>query len=223
VRPVVAQAQQGTGGTQDLIKPARWAIPAQPLKTLYRSQVLNGRLLQALHSEKPGQVVIELTTPVFNKFGYDTMILDKGTLVIATQAGRTQYGDSRLGLKIEQLELPTGEVVDLRAIVGDEAGTNGMQGKVNNHYGKLILGVGLNALLNIGVKSAVGTPGRNQFFRNPLEDATQDVGHAVQGAATDLIGRELQLRPTITIPAGTFCRINLLENMQFHRPPVVAR
>src|SRR5262245_17194350 len=111
--------------------------------------------------------------------------------MIAVQQGSVTYGATRLALKIEQLEFPSGEVVDLRATVGDDAGSNGMKGKVNNHYGKLILGTGLSALLNIGVRSAVGTPGKQQFFRDPLQEAAQDVGQAVQGAATDMIGREL--------------------------------
>lgn len=206
-----------------LIQPARWAIPANPLQTIYRSQTLAGRLLQAVNSEIPGQVKIHLVMPVKDKFGYNTTILPQDTLIIATQEGRTTYGATRLGLKLEQLELPSGEVIELRATVGDEAGTNGMKGKVNNHYGKLILGTGLSALLNIGVRSAVGTPGKNQFFQDPLQEAAQDVGQTVQRAATDIIGRELQVRPTITIPAGTPCSINLTENMSFSRPPLVAR
>lgn len=209
--------------TTTLIQPARWEIPANPLQTIYRSQTLAGRLLQAVNSEIPGQVKIHLVMPVKDKFGYNTTILPQDTLIIATQEGRTTYGATRLGLKLEQLELPSGEVIELRATVGDEAGTNGMKGKVNNHYGKLILGTGLSALLNIGVRSAVGTPGKNQFFQDPLQEAAQDVGQTVQRAATDIIGRELQVRPTITIPAGTPCSINLTENMSFSRPPLVAR
>ena len=156
----------GSGNTtaQKLIQPARWAIPAEPLRTIYRSQTLHGQLLQAVHSDIPGQVKINLTVPVLDKFGYDTVILPRDTLIIAVQEGRVTYGATRLALKLEQLELPSGEVIDLRATVGDDAGSNGMKGKVNNHYGKLILGTGLSALLNIGVKTAVGTPGQERVF-----------------------------------------------------------
>ena len=149
---------------QGLIQPARWAIPAEPLRTIYRSQTLTGSSCKRSTATFPGQVKINLTTPVLDKFGYDTVILPKDTLIIAVQEGRVTYGETRLALKLEQLELPTGEVVELRATVGDDAGTNGMKGKVNNHYGKLILGTGLSALLNIGVKTAVGTPGKNRVL-----------------------------------------------------------
>ena len=211
------------GGAQGLIQPARWAIPAEPLRTIYRSQTLHGQLLQAVHSDIPGQVKINLIVPVHDKFGYDTVILPAGTLIIAVQEGRVIYGATRLALKLEQLELPSGEVVELRATVGDDAAAGGMKGKVNNHYGKLLLGTGLSALLNIGVRTAVGTPGKNEFFRDPAQEAAEDVGQAVQRSATDILSRELQVRPTITIPAGTLCTLSLQENMQFNRVPLVAR
>ena len=199
--------RQGRGATrgggnwptaQGLIQPARWAIPANPLRTIYRSQTLTGQLLQAIHSEIPGQLKIILTTPVLDKFGYDTTILPRGTLVIAQQVGQPQYANTRLNVSIEQLELPSGEVVGLRATVGEEDGSTGLKGKVNNHYGKLLLATGVSAILNIGVRSAAGTPGANQFFRNPLQEAAQDVGQGVQQEAQRVVDRELRVPPTIS-------------------------
>ena len=99
----------------------------------------------------------------------------------------------------------------------------GLTGKVNNHYGKLLLATGISAIVNIGVRSAVGTPGANQFFRSPIQDAAQDVGQGVQQEAQKAVDRELRVPPTISREADTFCTINLLENIQFNRPPHVAR
>ena len=206
-----------------LIQPARWAMPEQPLFTIYRSQTLTAMLLQAVHSDMPGQVKMILTEPVLDKFGYDTVILPKDTIIIAVQIGRPSFGSTRLELKLEQLELPSGEVIELRANLGDTEGASGIRGKVNNHLAKVILATGLSALLNIGVKTAVGTPGSGEFFRTPIQDAAQDVGASVQRDASSLIDKTLRIPPTITIKAGTFCTVNLLENMQFNRPPHLAR
>jgi len=222
--PVATQGQHGTGAAQNLIQPARWAIPAQPLKTIYRSQTLTGRLLQAVNSDIPGgQVKMQLTTPVLDRFGYDTVILPKDTLIIASQDTAVRYGTTRLGLKIEQLELPSGEVIAVQAMVGDQSGANGVPGKVNNHLGKVILATGLSAILNIGVRTATGTPGAGQFFQNPIQQTGADIGQAVQRDTQSIIDRELRVPPTVTIPAGTFCTINLTENITFARPPVMAR
>ncbi|HEY5864782.1 MAG TPA: TrbI/VirB10 family protein [Candidatus Tectomicrobia bacterium] len=222
-----ASPQEGTVGTtqQDgkLIQPARWEIPANPLRTIYRSQTLTCRLLQAINSDIPGQVKCQLTTPVLDKFGYDTEILPKGTLVIAKQEQSVSYGRTRLQIRLEQLELPSGEVVLLKATFGDESGASGLAGKVNNHLGKVILATGLSAILNIGVRSATGTPSAGQFFQNPVQQAGQDIGQSLQRDTQSVIDRELRIPPTVTIPAGTFCTISLEENLQFNRPPLIAK
>jgi type IV secretion system protein VirB10 len=219
---VVARGQpQQTQGR--LIKPATWEIPAHPLKTLYRSQEIQGELLHPVHSDLPGQLHIRTTIPTFDKFGYGTILLDKGSLIIAVQTGQPQYGQSRLKIVLEQIELPTGEVMALKASIDEQDGSSGLAGKVNNHYGKLLLATGISALLNIGVRSAAGTPGAQQFFRNPVQDAAQDVGQGVQQEAQKAVDRELRVPPTIERKAYTFCTIHLQQNIQFNRPPVVAR
>lgn len=218
--------QRGTTaghGGQDLIHTARWAIPAEPLKTLYMSQTLAGRILDPLQSDLPGRIKIALTVPTFDKFGQGVTILPKDTLVIAQQVSVPQYGQTRLQVRLIQLELPGGEVVSLNAMVGDDQGTNGLSGRVNNHYGKLLLATGIAAVLNIGVQAAVGTPGPQEFFRSPVQDAAKDVGQGVQQEAQKVVDRELRVPPTITRKAGTFCVITLEENLQFNRPPMVAR
>jgi len=219
----------GSSGTKtpsqasSLITPAEWAIPADPLHTIYESMTLEGELLQVLHSDIQGQLLIRLTIPVFDKFGYDVTILPKGTLVVAYQDEKPEYGQTRLKVRLKQLELPSGEVVRLSGTVGDEDGSNGLSGKVNNHYGKLALATGISAVLNIGARSLVGTPGTNQFFQNPAQQAAQDIGSDVQQSAKGIVDRELKIPPTISRKAMTFCSIKLDKNIQFNRPPIVAQ
>jgi type IV secretory pathway VirB10-like protein len=215
----LATEQQG----RDIIHRARWAIPESPLVTLYRSQTLAGRLLQSISSDIPGQVKIQITAPVLDRFGYDTTIIPKDSIVIASQEGKPTYGTSRLNIRLEQLEFPSGEVVQFKAAIGSEDGANGLEGKTNNHYGKLILATGLSALLNIGIRTAAGTPGRGYQYQDPMQSAAQDVGQSVQRDAQSIVDRELHIPPTITVKAGEFCTINLQENIQFSKNPVVVR
>jgi type IV secretion system protein VirB10 len=206
-----------------LIHNATWAIPGAPLLTIYRSQTLVGILRHAINSDIPGQVTIQLTHPVEDKFRYHTVIVPTDTLVIASQDGKPTYGQKRLTLRLEQLELPSGEVVALKATVGDQAGANGMAGNVDNHYGKLLLATGISAVLNIGVRSAAGTPGAGFYYQNPAQAAASEVGQDVQQTAKGVVDRELKVPPTITIAAGTACTIQLGENVQFSHHPVVVR
>lgn len=222
-----AAVPPGPGGPEapadhPLIHHARWAIPAEPAKTLYRSQTIPGRLLQALQSDLPGQVLVEVTVPIFSKDGQRELI-PKGSLIIAQQIDIPRHGETRLGLRLDQIELPDGSIVELRATIGDERGTNGLTAQVNNHYGKLLAAAGISAILNIGVNQAVGTPGQGEFFRSAVQDAAQDVGQSVQRSAQGIVDRSLRIPPTLTRKALTFCTINLLENITFTRPPVLVR
>lgn len=213
------------GEAARLIQRAKWAIPKSPLKTIYRSQTLTGRLLQSVSSDVPGgQVKIQLTTPVFDKFGYATTIIPKESIVIAVMQDKAaRYGQSRLSINLEQLEFPGGEVVNFKAMIGDQEGANGLKGDVDNHVGKLILATGLSAILNIGVRAAAGTPGRGNFFESPIQSAAGDFGQAIQRDAQSIVDRELRIPPTITVNAGEFCTINLSENVQFNHKPLVVR
>jgi type IV secretory pathway VirB10-like protein len=211
------------GQASELIKPATWAKAAYPRRTIFRSMPLAGRLVDAVNSDIPGQMRIALTIPLFDKFEGNYEILPKDTLIIANQEGRPDHGSTRLNLKLEQIELPTGEVISLKATVGDSQGANGLKADVNGHYGKLFLAAGISAILNIGVQSVAGTPGAGQFYQNPAQAAAGDMGRSVQRDAQSVVDRELRIPPTLTLPSGTVCTINLQENITFSRRPVVVR
>jgi type IV secretion system protein VirB10 len=215
--------EQKADETQSLIHPANWARPLKPLQTLYRSQVLVGETTQAIDSSIPGTVRVRLTEDVWDKFGYHRVILPAGSLVIAEQQGSPQFGARRLEMALQQIELPTSEVIALKASLGDQDGANGLTGKVNNHYGKLIGATLINAVLNIGIRSAAGTPAAGVYFQNPAQAAAQDVAQSTAGDINRLAAQQLKVPPTIEIPAHTPVTISLAENIQFNRPPILAK
>jgi len=209
------------GEAQDLIHRAKWAIPEMPLRTIYKSQTLAGRLQNSLSSDIPGIAKIELTIPLYDKFGYSHMILDKGTLVIAKQEGRPEYGNTRLKVVIDQLELVTGEVVKLQAVTEDAEGKTGLTGRVNNHVAKLIGATLINAAISLGSNSLAGTP--SGFYQNPAQQAARETSQSVSNDIRSITSQQLKVPPTIDIPAGIPVLIQLDENVQFNYPAVVAR
>ena len=60
--------------------------------------------------------------------------------------------------------LPNGTAIQWKSgQAGDAAGATGIPGKVNNHYGSVILGAGLSALLSIGTRAPLAV--RRTFSR----------------------------------------------------------
>jgi type IV secretory pathway VirB10-like protein len=217
------EAVEQQGQAAALIKPAVWARPQRPDLTIYRSQILPGRMKQAINSDIPGTVVIETTIPIYDKVNAGQIILPKDSLIIAKQTGKAEYGQSRIPLTLEQIELPgpKGVVISLKADIGDQDGARGMPANVNNHWGKLIGATLINAVLQIGLGSATGTP--QGFYQSPAQRAAQDAGQAVTHDINGIVQRQLKVAPTLEVPAGAICTIALEENVTFSRQPVVVR
>jgi type IV secretory pathway VirB10-like protein len=232
-QPKVSEAQRQAHAekaqAQDIIKPAKWSIPVQPLKTIYRSMRMTGKLLDNINTDIPASTIrIELTEDLVDKFNYGEVILPAKTIVINQQVGKAEFGQKRIPLKIEQFEPPTGEVIKVEGGIGDQNGAAGVPGKVNAHIGGLLLATGINAFMNIGLGYATGTPGRGQFYQDPAQRAAQDAGQSVARDVNEYTRQVLKRPPTIEVDAhkqGTpaMVTIFLTENIQLNRAPTVAR
>lgn len=205
-----------------LFPKASWARPEDPTRVLYPSQIVNGVITHAVNSDEPGLIRILVTEEITDKFGQGVVLLPQGTQLLGTQASATEYGQERLGISLKLAELPDGTLIDVsKAKLGDDGGASGVSGSVNNHYGKLFLGVGLSALLNIGARNVGGNSG--SFQPTVQQDLARDVGSGVNSAGQRIIQRELQVRPTITIEAGTSVTLQLLEPLNLQTAPAVVR
>jgi len=195
---------------------------------------MTGKLLDSINSDIPASTVrIELVEALKDKFNYDVTILDKGTLVVAQQVGRAEFGQKRIPLKIDQIELISGEVIKVDGSLGDESGANAVPGRVNAHVGSLLLATGINAVLNIGLGYAVGTPGRGQFYMDPAQSAAQQAGQSVAQDVNSYTRQVFKVPPTIEVdahkkdkygnPVPVYVTLSLLENIQMNRAPAIAR
>jgi type IV secretory pathway VirB10-like protein len=203
-----------------IIEPATWAIPKDPLKTLYRSQVLTGQTLGAITSDIPGVIRILVTKDVTDKFGQGVVVVPAQTIVIAQQTGRPEYGDARLQIEVQQLEFPTGEVAVLTGTAGDTSGNQGLTGKVNNHWGQVIGAAGLSAVLSLGARLPLGDTA--SYHSTMPQQLADQFGNAINRAGQGVVQRSLQVKPTITIPAGVPVTVQLAQNISFQTTPVVA-
>src|SRR5262245_42654077 len=215
-----AAAQEKAAG-KDIIHRARWAMPAEPLKTIYKDQEMIGTLRRSMNSDVPGIAICDLTLPLYDRFGYDQLIVDKKTAVILKQEGKLDFGASRIPVRVDQVIMPTGEVWEVKAVGEDAEGKTGLTGSVNNHYGKLILAAGINALLSLGSNALAGTP--QGFYQNPAQQAARETSQSVSRDSRSITERQLHVPPTVEIAAGTPCLIQLDETVTFSRKPVLVQ
>lgn len=216
------QQQELAAKTQahPLVETANLVIPEKPLRTIYRSQHLVARLVDNINSDIPAKnIKMEVIEPLYDKFGYYTLLAEVGSIVIASQEGTTSFGQERIPLKVEQIELPWGGILAVESTVGDEHGAAGVTGKVNAHIPQLLLAAGINAVMNIGLGYAAGTPGRGQYYQDPAQQAVQDAGRSVANDVNSFSRQVLKRPPTIEVDAKNrkkpkIVTIEFLKNIQ---------
>lgn len=212
---------QGKRGAH-LFPQATWAIPEDPTKVLYRSQILNGILQHAINSDHPGLIRILLSEQVEDKFNQGVVLLPQYTILLGQQDGAVKYGQSRLAVSIDSAELPDGTVIAFnKARLADDQGAAGVAGAVNNHYVKLGISAVLTALLSVGSRAAGGTA--SGFQPSLGQDFSRDVTQSINQSGQQIVKRELDVAPTITIPHGTPVSIALSENVSFQTGPTRVR
>jgi type IV secretory pathway VirB10-like protein len=201
-----------------LFPKATWAIPDDPTRVLYRSQVINGILQHDINSDQPGPVRILVTEEVRSRFGDGSPLIPQYATLLGAQEGKVNFGQSRLDILIDSAELPDGAVISFRQFkTGDETGATGVTGAVDNHYVKLGFGALLSAALSVGSRSIAGnTQGFNPTLQQQYAaDVSQDVNRTGQR----IVDRFANIPPTITIAHGTPVTVMLSENVNLMSPP----
>jgi type IV secretory pathway VirB10-like protein len=205
-----------------LFPKATWAIPDDPTRTLYRSQILSGILQQDISTQQPGTVQILLTEEVQDRFSQGHVLLPQYTLLLGSQDAAVKRGQNRVAISIDTAELPDGTVLSLnKAKAGDETGATGVKGSVDNHYVQLGIGAVLSAALSVGSRNVGGsTRGFNPTLEQQyLNDISQDVNRTGQ----KIVGQFADIAPEITIPHGTPVTVMLDSNISLQTQPIVIK
>ena len=216
-----------------LITPANWEEALHKDLVLYRDQLIPGVLIDNLNSDTPNQFTIMVTRDVLGYGHPETILIPQFSSIIGELTGEVRFGQTRFDITVDQIITPDRRVIELRKTkVGDSTGAGGSNGDVNNHYGKLLLGVGISAVLNIGAGYATGTPGPGQYYQNPAQKAGQDFAQGVQREASSVL-QQFRIPPTLTLDAckrlksnkgnctPTEVSIRLHENLSFQTNPTL--
>jgi type IV secretion system protein VirB10 len=217
------QEEGGQGRSSKLFPRAQWERPDDPTRVIYRSQVLNGILQNSIDSSNPGLVRILLTEQVEDRFGQGRVLLPQYTVLLGQQDGKVVFGQKRVAIQIEAAELVDGTVLSFQkpTKVGDQLGANAVPGTVDNRWGNVILSAGISALLSIGSRIPAGN--QEGFAPTLGQDVSQDLSRSLNQSGQQIVKRELDVSPIITIPYGTPVTIQLGENINLMTPPTLIR
>lgn len=189
------------------VAPDRVQHPASPY-LLQAGSVIPAALITGIRSDLPGQITAQVTQNVYDSPTGAILLIPQGTRIVGEYDNDVSFGQRRVLLVWHRLIFPGGRSIILERLPGaDGAGYAGLEDGVDFHWWELAKAAGLSTLLSIGAELAVSDD-------DPLSRAVREgaIG-AVTGAGQQIIERQLQIAPILTVRPGFPLRIIVTRDL----------
>ena len=131
------------------------------------------------------------------------MLIPQGSRLIGSYDSVVAFGQSRALVVWQRIILPDGASIRIdNAPASDTQGYAGLADKVDVHTWTLLKGVALSTLLGVGTQLTLGSS-ESDLVRAIRESTQQNTERAGQ----QLVGKALDVQPTITVRPGARVRI----------------
>ena len=221
-----AQAPVAPGGSTDLTSqdhklafltgtvdqrttsPDRIQAPASRY-ILQAGSVIPAALISGLRSDLPGQITAQVTEDIYDSPTGRILLIPQGARLIGQYDAQISFGQTRALLVWNRLIMPSGRSIILERQPGaDPEGYAGLEDEVDNHWGMLFKAAILSTLLSAG--SEAGT----SDDENSLVQAIRQGGsQSFNQVGQQVVGRSLNVQPTITIRPGFPVRVMVTHDL----------
>ena len=176
---------------------------------LQAGAVIAAALLTGLRSDLPGQVTAQVTEDVYDSPTGNILLIPQGARLIGEYDAQIAFGQSRALLVWNRLIMPNGRsIIFDRQPGADPQGYAGLQDHVDNHWGSLFKAAILSTLLSVGSEAGMSNNENSlvQAIRQGASQSFSQVGEQV-------VGRSLNVQPTITIRPGFPVRVIVTRDL----------
>jgi type IV secretory pathway VirB10-like protein len=214
------QAQNGQGEKRQfaagsraddyLTNPLRDAISPWEVKA---GTIIPAALSTAINSDLPGEVIAQVTEPVYDHATGRTVLIPQGSRLIGQYDSQVAYGQSRALVAWNRIIMPNGRSINIGSMTGaDLAGASGLQDQTDGHFWQLAKGVVLSTLFSVGAASAQDAGARSSGGL-VINSATSGVSNEAQQVGQRITERDLNRQPTIRVRAGWPLRVIVNKDM----------
>ena len=206
----ISKANQGVNSLLESATTPANAIETSDHKLLKAGSIIPCVLSTAINSDLPGVVVARVREHVFDTATGKYLLIPQGSILIGHYDNNVNFGQERVQIVFQRIDIPPTSVnpnrysVELDNLSGtDLAGHAGMADRVDNHYGKVALGVGLSSLLAAAGKDPAeyiypSNPNYLPYSYRALNKASENISNI----ANKIADKQMKQSPTITIRGG---------------------
>jgi len=198
----------GPAGDPRITSGERLQAPISPY-ILQAGAIIPAALVTGLRSDAPGVAIAQVTQDVFDSLGGGVLLIPAGSRLVGDYDAQVQSGQSRLRVVWTRLILPSGRSIVLDKLPGADAqGMAGLQDGVDRHGGRVLAAAGLSTLLAIGAEASSSSE------ESDLARAVQRASaETASGVGQQMVGKSLELAPTLTIRPGAPLRVLLTRDL----------
>jgi type IV secretion system protein VirB10 len=186
--------------------------PASPWE-VKAGTVIPAALITAINSDLPGEIIAQVTEPVYDHVTGRTVLIPQGSKLIGQYDSQVAYGQARALIAWNRIVMPDGRSINIGAMGGaDLSGAAGLKDRVDGHFWQLARGILLSTVFSVGAASAQDASSRSSgsFV---LNSAGTGVSAEAQQVGQQITSRDLNRQPTITVRAGWPLRVLVNKDM----------
>lgn len=176
--------------------------PRSPYQ-LMAGSIIAASLITGLDSDLPGQVIAQVTEPVYDTATGAYLLIPQGARLIGVYDSVVAFGQTRALLVWQRLILPDGYSIRLDNLPAtDAAGYAGLAAKVDFHTWQLLKGVGLSTLLGVGTEISFG-----DYESDLVRAIRQSTQQSASQAGQQVVSKQLDVQPTLRVRPGWPLRV----------------
>jgi type IV secretion system protein VirB10 len=176
---------------------------------LQAGAVIPAALITGLRSDLPGLITAQVTEDVYDSPTGRILLIPQAARLVGQYDAQISFGQSRALLVWNRLIMPNGRSIVLERQPGADAeGYAGLEDKVDNHWGTLFKAAVLSTLLSVG--SEAGTSNNENALMQALRQGTSQ---SLSQIGQQVVGRSLNVQPTITIRRGFPVRVMVTHDL----------
>jgi type IV secretion system protein VirB10 len=184
---------------------AGWEIPAV--------------LEQSLNSDLPGELKALVTSNVYDTATGLYLLIPQGSRLIGRYDSRVSYGQDGVQVAWSRIIYPDASSIDLDGMMGlDSHGNAGLRDTVDRHYLRIVGFTVLTSIFTAAFEISQRSSQSALTYPSPAQTAGSAAGQELSQTAAQITRRNLNVQPTIKVPAGYRFTVRVNRDILFEAP-----
>jgi type IV secretion system protein VirB10 len=186
--------------------------------SLWTGTVIPAVLITAINTDLPGNTLARVTENIYDSKTGGNLLVPQGTILVARYNSSVSYAQHRVQIVWDTLIRPDGFFLELSGANGvDRKGMAGLEAEYHENWFEYLKAAGIIAMFSVA-NSRMTEEAAKYASDSAASGIAQANAEMVNELGGGIVGRAMNIQPTLTVENGTV--INIMLNRTISLPPV---